>query len=172
MDAGMPLNATILAAKQVKDIHEKIRAQWGCSFDTDKKYGYLLSRKNKIHLINRDLTQHLGLDVIGALRTDRAGMYFGEPTPGGLRLSIEGSQLVGPAATKNVLFISDSEMALWLKGEPLEKENPITESGFVIIAWRNTVGTDFVGCGRVHADHQMIANFIPKTRTVLSNEPL
>ncbi|MDO8642810.1 MAG: hypothetical protein Q7R76_04480 [Candidatus Woesearchaeota archaeon] len=158
---------TILPSKQVKEIHEHLLRQWGCSFDDKKKYGYLLSRKEKIYLINRNVTSTLDLDILISLRIDRMGMYFGEQVPGGLRLSIEGSQLVGPHATKNVLTISDTEKSLWLKGEPLEKH--VDEQGFVIIACPAGDRTDFLGCGRVHADHEKVANFIPKTRTLLSS---
>ncbi len=159
---------TLFGSKPAKEFHETIHRQWGCLFDEKKQFGYLLSRKDKVHLINRGLVSHLDLPLLAQLRIDRPGLYFGELMPGGLRLSIEGSQLVGPLATKNVLFVSDKEKDLWLKGEPLEKNVP--ESGFVIIAHQTPLGTDFLGCCRVHADHQHVANFIPKTRMNLSDD--
>ncbi len=157
---------TVMGAKEVKQFLAAIAARWGYAFDAERKYGYLLSKKNKVHLINRDAVAHLE-PGLGQLHIDRPGLYFAKITPGGVRLSIEGSQLVGPGATKNVIFVDDRECFLWLKGELLEKT--VSETGFVIIAHKKG-RIDFLGCGKVHADQKKIANYIPKTRTVLRNE--
>ena len=157
----------IMSSKEIKDFLEQIHQQWGCRFDQKKEYGYLRSQKNKVHLINRDVTQHLDLDSLRQLRIDRPRMYIAELGSGSVRLSIEGSQLIGHLATKNVVWVSEHEMRLWLKGEALEKK--VTETGYVIIAYKNHDRIDFLGCGRVHADQKTIANFIPKTRTVLND---
>ena len=121
----------IMSSKEIKDFLEQLHQQWGCRFDPKKEYGYLRSLKNKVHLINRDVPQHLDLDMLRQLRIDRPGMYIAELESGSVRLSIEGSQLIGPLATKNVVWVNEQEMRLWLngqtdKGRPLWKNrNPL-----------------------------------------------
>lgn len=89
-------------------------------------------------------------------------MYIGEFKKGELRLSIEGSQLIGPHAKKNVVELDRNELRQWLRGEDLIKE--VKEEGYVIMKSNN----DFVGCGRVKEGK--ILNFVPKARRLLVSD--
>ncbi len=94
---------------------------------------------------------------LDALRTNSCGLYFGY-LDDDLRLSIEGSQMIGASCTKNVLEISDEDANRWLSGENLDI--PYPEKGPVIL--RN--GPDFIGCGK--SNGVIIFNFVPKARRV------
>ena len=89
-------------------------------------------------------------------------MYFCEIKNDELRLSIEGTQLIGPTAKKNVVEITKEEMRSWLKGNNLQKETDC--KGFAIIKY----GNDYLGCGKIRKNE--IINFVPKTRRIMSND--
>ena len=79
-----------------------------------------------------------------------------------LRLSIEGSQIMGPYAKKNVLELSKEASRDWLKGRDLAVETDC--SGFVIVK----SGDDFMGCGKVK-DNKLL-NFVPKIRRIVCED--
>ncbi len=82
------------------------------------------------------------------------GIYFGTLEKDGLRLSIEGSFIVGRAARKNVLQLDDDRAMRWLTGEDVEAE----VKGYWIVKWRNY----FLGCGK--GNGKVLRNFVPKDR--------
>ncbi len=147
----------ILNTREKKDILKTIKEQWGAELKTDLVF--LLNSKFKLYLMSKDFAK---LDE-SSLHIDKIGMYFGEVMKNKeIRLSIEGSQMVGPIAKKNVVEVSDGEAKVWLHGNNIIRKN-IKESGFVIIKNND----DFIGCGRVKEEE--ILNLIPKTRRILSD---
>lgn len=82
------------------------------------------------------------------------GIYFGKLCKDGVRLSIEGSFLIGKVAKKGIIDLDEEEAIRWLSGENLERE----EKGYVILKWRSY----FLGCGK--GDGKFIKNYIPKDR--------
>ncbi|MEM4279871.1 MAG: hypothetical protein QXP28_05490 [Archaeoglobaceae archaeon] len=82
------------------------------------------------------------------------GLYFGKIEKDGLRLSIEGSFIVGRVAKKGVVKIGEEEAMKWLRGEDLE----IPYRGYCILKWRDY----FLGCGK--GNGKKILNFVPKDR--------
>ena len=90
------------------------------------------------------------------------GLFFGEIKNGEIRLTIEGSQLVGPNAKKNVLEIPDKLARLWLKGYDIPVKTDM--KGFLII--KNN--KDYLGCGKFVENR--ILNPIPKTRRILATD--
>jgi NOL1/NOP2/fmu family ribosome biogenesis protein len=142
----------ILNGKKVKEILSLISEQWGCDWKTDLVF--LLSSNDKINVISRDL-EKLDTDKI---KIDALGMYFAAIENGELRLSIEGSQIIGPLAEHNVVELTDEETKKWVSGEDLEKETDWTR--FVLIKHNK----DFLGTGRVK--DKKILNYFPKSRRV------
>lgn len=146
----------ILNGKEVKSVKEKIREQWDCSVFPEEAYAQTTAER--ILLVSRDL------DTIdfSTIKMDSIGVYFCEIKNDTLRLSIEGSQRIGPHARKNVVEVTKEEMRVWLKGQDLHKKTDCT--GFVIIKYLN----DYLGCGRVR--EEIILNFVPKTRRIMAND--
>src|SRR3989338_9302841 len=116
----------ILNNKEIKEILKLIEKQWGAKITMD--FGFLRSQKNRVFIISKDISK---IDVSN-LRLNSVGMYFCEVDGVGIRLSIEGTQIVGPKATKNVVELDEEETKKWFKGEDLEKECKNC-SGFLII---------------------------------------
>tara|TARA_Y100000031_G_C8128663_1_gene341795 strand:- start:20 stop:484 length:465 start_codon:yes stop_codon:yes gene_type:complete len=141
-----------LNSKEIKKIHKVLEEQFGYT----KKISLAFYRNNqgKIFLMTKDIGQ-LPLEEY---RIDCLGFYLGTETPDGIRLTIEGCQLLGKDATKNVLDITEKDMhSFWLKGEDLEVETEL--HGFVIVR----CGKDFLGSGKVLKDGRVI-NYVPKSR--------
>jgi NOL1/NOP2/fmu family ribosome biogenesis protein len=145
----------ILNTRKVKEISKLLKKQFNAVFDFPV---VMKSSKEKIYLINRDVSK---IDL-SKLKIDVMGLYFGEIKTGELRLSIEGAQLIGPLAKKNVLEINDKLARLWLKGYDLPVKTDM--KGFLIVKNND----DYLGCGKFKENK--ILNFIPKTRRILADD--
>ncbi|MBI2658622.1 hypothetical protein HYX05_00785 [Candidatus Woesearchaeota archaeon] len=143
----------ILNNKEIKEIYGLVEKQWGAKIKLD--YGFLKNNKNKIFVVNKDISK---IDF-SKLRLNSVGMYFCEIDSRGIRLSIEGSQIIGPKAAKNVVELDEEETRKWLKGEDLEKECKDC-SGFIILKNKK----DFLGNGK-YANGRIL-NYVGKTRRV------
>ncbi len=141
----------ILNTRDVKEIIKLIESQWGAKLKLDLAF---LQKKEKIYVITRDL----GNIDYSLLRINNVGLYFGQVRNNEIRLSIEGSQIVGPLANKNVLKVSDQEFESWISGEDLEVNSK--NHAFVLLKHNN----DFVGCGK-HIGNKVL-NYVPKGRRV------
>ena len=145
-------NLKILNKKEIKQIMELAEKQWDCDIDLD--YVFLQNNKNRIFIVNKDISK---IDL-SRLRINSLGLYFGELNNAELRLSMEGSHIIGPHAKKNVLELNDEEAKRWMKGEDLDKETEL--HGFVIVKHDN----DFMGCGRVK--EKKVFNYVSKVRRI------
>jgi NOL1/NOP2/fmu family ribosome biogenesis protein len=156
----MAQHLRILNSKEIKEVHEKLRDQFG--FTGKVGAAMLLSeKKEKVYLFTQDLA---GVDI-SRLRIDTMGLYFASFFGGLIRLSIDGSQIVGPRCTKNILDITKEEMQTWLRGEKLalselSRRPDETPTGFVLVRY----GGDYLGCGKIAGD--LVLNYIPKTRYI------
>ncbi len=115
-------------------------------------YAFLINNKNKIYLINKGIAD-ISLEN---LRINSLGLYFGEMNDSEIRLSIEGSQLIGNQCTKNILELNEAEAKDWLKGIDLEKESD--NRAYLLLKYNN----DFLGCGK--SINNRLLNFVPKNR--------
>lgn len=147
-----------LNSREVKVIVKMLEAQWG--FAEKFPYAMLQSSKDRLYL----LTPTIAEVDLSALNIDAAGLYFGELRKGQIRLSIEGSQLIGPKATKNIANIDAGTMRQWLKGEDIPWSGP--GEGFLLIQCNG----DFLGTGKYQPDEGKILNFVPKARRILAND--
>jgi len=143
----------ILNSREIKDIYNMIENQWGAKIKQD--YGFLRNNKNRIFVISKDISKI----NFSKLRLNSVGMYLCETDNKGIRLSIEGSQIVGQYAKKNIVDISEEETRNWFKGENLEKECKNC-SGFVILKNKK----DFLGTGKY--SNGKIMNYVGKSRRV------
>ena len=144
----------ILNSKEKKKIVFMLKKQYGYN----KKFAYVLLQNQigRIYIVNEEIFD-LNLDN---LRINSFGIYFGTEESDTIRLSIEGSQLIGGLCNKNVVEISEQEAKNWFFGLDLEINGGF--KGFLIVK----SGSNFLGCGRFFNNH--IHNFIPKTRRINS----
>ena len=148
----------IMNSKEKKNLFLLLQKQWGDKIKPNKfNYVFLINEKGRIYISNKEVFE---LDF-SRLRVDSFGMYFGELLDKTIRLSIEGSQIIGPFAEKNVAELDDKQVRDWLRGTDIEAENL---DGFVILKH----GKDFVGSGKFV--NGKILNFVPKIRRVRSSD--
>ena len=146
----LSLELKILNRKKIKEILALIKKQWEADFRTE--LAFLMNTQNKIFLVNKEVF-NINLEK---LRINSIGLYFGELKNNELRLSIEGSQLIGKSAKQNIIELNKKQAMQWLKGEDVDiKGNYL---GFVILKYEN----DFLGTGK-YKDEKVL-NFVSKSR--------
>ena len=146
-------NLTILNTREKKNLSKLLRKQFNCNFEFN--YEVFMNTKNRIFLLNKDVAK-INLDE---LRVNSLGLYFGELYKNNeLRLSIEGSKIIGELAKKNVLQLDDKHAKKWMSGEDFEVDTDL--KGFVIIKNED----DFLGCGKIVEGK--LLNYVPKERRV------
>lgn len=147
-------NLKILNKKETKAILSTIKKQFAADLDQD--FVYLKNEKNKIFITNKDLNK---IDLT-KLRINSLGLYIAEQKDNQIRLSIEGSQLIGPNAKINIVTLNQDQMKQWMKGEDLEIKGDF--KGFVIIKHNK----DFLGSGK-YANGKIL-NYVSKIRRISS----
>lgn len=147
----------IWRSKEVKLFRERVEEQWGCEWEPD---GALIANtKGDVFLVTRDLAKI----AWEKLRISSVGLYIAEYRyeEGRIRLSIEGSQLIGPLAKKNVVDVDKDEAMRWMKGHDLDVQERSAKEpfqGHVIVR----CGKDFMGTG-AYKDGKLL-NHVPKAR--------
>jgi len=148
-------NLKILNSKEKKEIINILEKQFG--FKEKLGYVFLKNNKDKIFCINRDFS----LIDLSKLRINSVGLYFARKINDKLRLSIEGSQIVGKKASKNIIELNEKEAVEWFRGNDINKG--ISSNEFVILKHEN----DFLGCGK--SAEGKILNYVPKARRIYIN---
>jgi len=115
----------------------------------------LLSGKRRIRAASEDLLKKIDNQNVLSV-----GVYFATLMPDGIRLSVEGSQMVGESAKKNVVEIDGTLAERWIKGENIPI--PPDFEGYVIV--KDKSRNDFIGCGL--AKKGTLINFFPKARRI------
>jgi len=143
----------ILNSKEIKKILNWLKEHYGVKeLKIDK--AFLQNTKDKIYLISKKISEFEDKN----LRINLIGMYFAKEEKKGIRLSIEGSQIIGPEATKNVVELNENQLSEWLNGRDVELTSDV--EGFVIIKH----GNDFFGVGNYKEGK--ILNYVPKERRI------
>lgn len=150
-------NLRVLNSRETKAVLDLLETQWG--YTEKLPFALLESSNDRLYLITTDFAR---VDP-KTINLDAAGLYFGELRNGELRLSIEGSQIIGPKANKNIVDLDALGMRAWLKGQDLEWQGAV--EGFVLLRH----GSDFLGTGKYKPEQGKILNFVPKARRILAD---
>lgn len=157
----------VLNRKKVKEILCILQNEYGLNeywFKQKLDYVFTINDKNRLYIFNKEIS----LMHLEALRIDALGLYFGELKENKIRLSIEGSQLIGKGAAKNVVEINKGQAKLWTRGYDIEisekQKEDLSENAFVIVKNEN----DFLGCGGFKENK--ILNYVPKVRRIASED--
>ena len=145
----------ILSKKEAERIIESIKDRFGINElkELTENYGFLISNNNRVYLISKDISN---IDI-SKLNMNSIGMYFCDINEDVI-LSIEGTQLIGNKATKNIIELDEEQMKEWLLGRDIEiSEN---HEGSVILKYKE----DFLGCGQIKENK--ILNFVAKNRRI------
>lgn len=142
--------------------HIELNEQWEAEmwrlirtqFGVNPLPGYRLVRsgQRRIRLVTQAAYQLIPL----LPKPEVIGLYLGELGPSGIRLSLDGSQLIGPHATRQVVSLTSDQAEAWLRGETIGIEDSCR--GYVIVRHQS----DFLGCGSLSGGR--LHNFLPKDR--------
>ncbi|MEM2070183.1 MAG: hypothetical protein QXE86_02145 [Archaeoglobaceae archaeon] len=127
---------------KVEEIRELLKKQ----FNADVDLKFFFGGKNRIYA-------YKNCEFKG-----KKGIYFGTLEKDGIRLSIEGSFIVGRVAKSGIIEFDEEKALRWLKGEDLEVQKDL--KGYYIVKW----GNYFLGCGK--ASNGIIRNYVPKDRRI------
>ena len=145
-----------LNSREIRNVMAIIKKQWGAEPKLDLVF--LMNNRNKLYIVQKD-----AFDIdLEKLRIDSIGLYFGELIGRELRLSIEGSQLVGPHAKKNIVELDEKESREWLHGYDVDIND--SYDGFVLVKSKK----DFLGCGKF--SNGKVLNYVPKARRLRSSD--
>lgn len=147
-----------LNSKELKNLHKLLIEQYG--YNGSFEYTVFEAAEQKYFISSRDVEQFLDK----RLHIERIGIYLGQLLHGELRLSIEGSQLVGPKAAKRVIILDNQQKDDWMLGKDVVVPKE-TEQVFHIVKNNN----DFLGCGKVK--NGILINYVPKERYVGATFP-
>lgn len=158
------LRYNILNSKETKNILEKLESQFGWDvIKSELDFAFLTNNDNRIYVVTKDL----GKIPFDDMKIDSAGIYFGEIYKDQIRLSIEGAQIVGAKASKNVFELTKEQMNDWIMGKDIDFED--TGSGFIIVEYLNpkTAKKDILGCGKYNKQTGKLVNYVSKSRRLV-----
>tara|TARA_Y100000310_G_C20374460_1_gene665073 strand:+ start:306 stop:755 length:450 start_codon:yes stop_codon:yes gene_type:complete len=140
-----------LNSREKKEIYKLLESQFG---HTEKfNVIFLKNNKSKIFFLSNDF---LNLDVTN-LRVNNKAMYFAKMERDGLRMNIEGAQML--KATKNVIDLNKEEAHAWMLGDDIPHEG---NQGYVLLRYKK----DILGCGILKNNN--IRNMVAKERRLHS----
>jgi len=140
-----------LNTRDRKELFHQLKEQF--DFRSELDFLFFEASDSKLFLLSRD---YANLDL-SKLRINNQGLYLGKRERDGIRLSIEGSQLIG--AKKNLLPLTKSQAEVWMKGEDIPVNGNL---GYVIVKHDK----DILGCGMLK--HDLLRNMVPKERRLKS----
>ena len=128
----------IIYSSEKKEIIKKLNEQYGIS-----KLPYLLLRfgEDKIRIYSGSLSNDELNTLAANLRIENIGLYFAKQEKDGIRLTLDGIQVLKEQITKNILELTDKQAEEWLRGFDLDIK---TDRGFKILKNNN----EFLGCGK------------------------
>ena len=135
----------ILNSKEIKSLLAQIEEQFEAKLD--KNYVFL-NNNDRIYIVTKKISK---IDF-SKLRMNSLGMYIGTIEKDGFRPSIEGSQLIGKTAKKNIVKVNPIN---WLQGKQIDIEHA---NSYVLIKYEN----DFLGSGKIK--NNILLNYVPKER--------
>ncbi|MEK6953324.1 MAG: hypothetical protein AABX29_10025 [Nanoarchaeota archaeon] len=145
------MNSIQLSKKEVKKLIKQIQEIFGIK-NLKLDYLFFKNNDNKIYILSKEFSD---LDS-SKFKINNLGLYIIKIEPFGIRLSIEGSQLIGKKATKNILEIDNPKE--WMKGNDIVADKKY-KNGVLIKYKDKFLGSGFYSKGK-------IINFIPKSRRV------
>jgi NOL1/NOP2/fmu family ribosome biogenesis protein len=150
---------TALNSKARKEFYGKLKEYFGLPDDFTLEGLLFVTTKNKYYLVDQkfvDISQlHLNISTIG--------LYIAEITNfGEIRVSLEGSAIIGPHATEHILELSNDDAQKFIRGDDLVL--PDMPQQFYLLFSEIDGKKLYFGCGKYKEGY--LFNFIPKSRRV------
>lgn len=149
------MNLNFLKSSEKKELISQLEELYGIS-----KLDYLLleTGREKIRGFSGTMTKEEIVELSEIANVEIVGMYLFKKE-GNLRISFDGTQILGDKIVKSIVKIDGENEKKWLMGENIILEG--IESGIYVV--QNSLG-DFLGCGV--SDGKKVLNYIPKERRV------
>ena len=152
----------ILDRREVQKLQEILDKNYKSGFEL-KGFGVMLGSEERIWLAGRDVFT-AGFDF-AKLPVNSIGMNFGKLKRNDkLRLTIEGSQIVGKTAERNFALIADERAESFMHGQDVDVLQAVEceEHTFVIVKTENgtILGSALFAEGK-------LKNLLPKSRRIL-----
>jgi NOL1/NOP2/fmu family ribosome biogenesis protein len=149
----------ILSRKETEVFEIKLENMYGVK-DALRGFTVLLSGKDeKMWIANQELFQI----PLEKLRINSVGLYFGRIDSGKLRISVEGTGIIGPKANKNVVELDDAHLWDFLRGFDIELKEKVPETkDYVLVKHKN----DWLGIAKIEGN--TLKNALPKSRKIMS----
>ena len=144
----------ILRSTQKKKILKQLNEQFGI---TSLPYLVLQFGKEKLRAYSGSFSIEEINQLDTNLRIENMGLYFAKKQIDGIRLTLDGTQLLKDQITKNILNLDDKQAQQWLQGNDLLIESDRT---FKILKYND----EFLGCGK--STGERITNSIAKERRI------
>lgn len=145
----------ILSSKERKEIVKVLESQFGIS---SVDYILIQAGKDKIRAFSAEITKDEIIKLSREVRIEILGIYFAKIEEGGIRLSIDATNLLKEQITKNILELNDSQALDWMRGKSIEVDSSL--QGFKVIKHNG----DFLGTGKTGSG--ILYNFVPKDRRI------
>jgi NOL1/NOP2/fmu family ribosome biogenesis protein len=143
----------ILNSKERKLLRQLLDEQFGITTLFDDKVLFCINKKERVYITNKEIFD----EEQDKLRVNAFGLYIGSYMVDGFRFSLEGAQLLGPQASKNIIELDLEERNAWFRGEELEADESFNGQYVLLKS-----GNDFCGVGRVK--NEKIMNYLSKSR--------
>ena len=142
---------------------EKILKQLKQQFGI-KNISFKLARlgKERIIAFSGDISDREVLNLDRVAHIEGIGLYFAKEQMDGIRLSIEGSQILSNQITKNIFELDEKQAEQWMLGQELNIKTD--KKGFFVMKFKE----DMLGTGKVSENR--ITNFVPKQRRLKNRE--
>ncbi len=152
----------ILNKSEKREVENKLKERFGI----EKIPGEIIRfGKERLYLYTGSLTPKGIISLEKPLRIERLGVYFAKIVEGEkdlIRLSIEGSQILGSQIKKNIFHLNDKQAKDWMHGKQLNIKTG--KRGFFVMKHNG----DFLGTGKASAEK--IGNYIPKNRRLKAKQ--
>jgi NOL1/NOP2/fmu family ribosome biogenesis protein len=143
----------ILNSRERKNVYKQLRDQFG--HEGEFNVIFLLNTQKKLYFMSKEFAE---LDSSN-LRINNKALYFGKLEQDGIRLSIDGSQLINPC--KNIIELNWQDTQKWMQGDDVPFEG---DNGYYLVKH----GSDIFGCGSLRSNN--LRNMVPKERRLHSVE--
>jgi NOL1/NOP2/fmu family ribosome biogenesis protein len=145
---------TVMNAKDRKELQGAVNDQFGVHALPDKEY--VISNKEKVYMVSPELRA----TKWESLRIDRVGVYIGKWYADGFRPSVEGANMLGPRASKNIVELGRQGLMGWFKGRDVETIHD--ETKFVLVKH----GEDWLGAAKMQEG--TLLNGVSKARKTVT----
>ena len=142
-------------------LNELLKKNYLCTQEFEK---ILMNKKLRIYVLTENVYK-----IAKRMKINSAGLYLGRLKRNEkIQLSVEGAQLIGKKAKKNVVLINEQQALKYLKGENISFEKAIKceVNNFVILKTRRYI----IGSGIFRGE--FVENLLPKSRRIITNVSL